>query len=239
VLRREPDGGLWFVDPLLPVWIALERERQASPRPLMTLSDPRARAQVLQLYQERLHALQQAMGPLFEKRVHNVVRQFRGQTVSAKLFGASGETLVLPTVRDVRRLDLPDPDGRFSGRAGSVEIDGVTDGTETWLIECKHGRGGVAGADVDRLLRKRKYFEQMTGRRADRLWIVSNSGLRSEARERCEATGIYYSGAREVARLERALAHRPQPDGASGSVPLRSQIPHDTRHEFIIREGPT
>ncbi len=84
----------------------------------------------------------------------------------------------------------------------------MTDGTETWLTECKHGRGGMVGADVDRLLPMREYVEQATGRLAGCLWIVSSSGLRREARERCEASGVYCLGiqAREVAQLERALA---------------------------------
>jgi hypothetical protein len=202
VLRREDDGGVWFVDPLLPVWIALERDRQ---EPLSALSDPRARARVLQLHQERLLALREAAGPLLEKRVHNALRQFRGQTVSGKLLGAGG-TITLPTIRDVRNLDLPDPEGRFSGSPGGVELDGVTDGTETWLVECKHTRGAVTAADVDRFLRKRAFFEEATGRPADRLWLVSNAGFRTDGRERCDSAGVYHSGSRELARLERALA---------------------------------
>jgi hypothetical protein len=217
VLRRDDSGGVWFVDPLLPVWIALERDRQQPLAALAPLADPRAREKVLQMHQERLQALQEAAGPLFERRVHNLIRQFRGQTVSARLFGAgangggagSTSTVALPVVRNVQQVDLPDPQGWYSGRPGSVEIDGVTDsanGTETWLIECKHVRGAVTAADVQRLERKREFFERETGRRVDRLWLASNTGLRTEARERCQAAGVYFSGARELAQLERAVA---------------------------------
>jgi hypothetical protein len=104
VLRREADGGVW----LLPVWLALERDRQAPPA---ALTDPRAGTRVLQTYQERLRALQEAAGALFEARVHNLLRQFRGQTVSGRLLGAGGDTVTLPTVQDVRRITLPDPEG--------------------------------------------------------------------------------------------------------------------------------
>ena len=103
-------------------------------------------------------------------------------------------------------MDLPDPDGQFSGRPGSVEIDGVTDGTEMWLVECKHVRRGVTAADVERFLRKRTCFEHATGRQVDRLWLVSAAGLRAEARERCEQEGIFHSAERELGQLERALA---------------------------------
>jgi hypothetical protein len=86
-----------------------------------------------------------------------------------------------------------------------VELDGVTDGTETWLVECKHVRGAVTGAEVDRLLRKREVFGRATGRRVDRLWIASSAGLRAEARQRCQAAGVYSSTGRDLAQLERAL----------------------------------
>ncbi len=203
VLRRDEDGSVWFVDPLLPVWLALERDRRES---LALLADPRARAKVMQTHQERLQAMQEAAGPLFERRVHNLVRQFRGQTVSAKLLGAGDGRIDLPTVEDVRSLDLPDADGWFSGHPGSVQIDGVTDGSETWLIECKHVRRGVTASDVDRFLRTREFFETSTAGRVDRLWIVSNSGFRTDGRERCEEANVYYSGARDLSQLERALA---------------------------------
>lgn len=211
VLRREADGGVWFVDPLFPVWIASERDRQGASGAIVPIADPQARGRVLQLHQERVQALQDTVGALFEKRVHNVLRQFRGQRVSSRLFGnPSGAadhtgTIQLPVVSDVRRLDLPDPAGQFSGRSGSVEIDAATDGTETWLVECKHVRAGVTAADVEQFLRKRGLFERATGRHVDRLWIVSASGLRANARERCEREGVYHSGERDITRLERAL----------------------------------
>ena len=211
VLRREVDGGVWFVDPLFPVWIALERDRQGIPAALTAVADPTARTKVLQLHQERLQALLDAAGPLFEKRVHNVLRQFRGQSVSARLFGANPQaaggatTSRLPVVDDVRSVNLPDPSGSFSGRAGSVEIDAVTEGSETWLVECKHVRSGATIAEIERFLRKRAFFEQATGRRADHLWLVSAAGLRTGARDHCDAAGIYYSAERELGQLERIL----------------------------------
>ncbi|HEY3078576.1 MAG TPA: hypothetical protein VGM69_01580 [Chloroflexota bacterium] len=64
----------------------------------------------------------------------------------------------------------------------------MTDGTQTRLVECKHARGAVTAADVDRLR------------------LVSNAGFRTDGRERCETAGVYHSGSRELTRLERALA---------------------------------
>ncbi len=197
------DGRLWFVDPVLPIWIALERERRD---PITVLQNPQARAKVIQSYQERLQSLQDAMGEMFEKRVHNVLRQFRGQVVSGKLFGCT-EQLVLPTINEVRNMELPDPEGEFSGSSGSVEIDAIAGGSQTWAVECKHCAGGVTVAYVNKFLRACKFYEEKTSRKIDRRWYVSQTGFRSDAREKCLEEGIYFSTTRDLQRLERAVAH--------------------------------
>ncbi len=202
ILTRRDDGGVWFVDPLLPLWIALERERQ-EPGPL--LADPRTRARVPGMLEERIRALENAMGPLFETRVHNVLRQFRGQTVSARLFGQRDGTVVLPTITDVQNLVLPDPRGELDGRPGSVEVDGYATGSETWILEAKHQKGGVTRGHVDRLLRKRQFLEAHGRGPVSRAWMVSHTGFREDARERCDEADVWFTNARQLATLERAL----------------------------------
>jgi AAA+ ATPase superfamily predicted ATPase len=202
ILTRREDGGVGFVDPLVPVWIAVERERQD---PSAALANPHIRARVTQVVAERLSALQEELGPMFEKEVHNVVRQFSGQTVPAKLFGGADGEIVLPVIEDVQNVDLPDPSGNIGGKPGSVELDGVATGTETWLIEVKHRRGGVTGAQVEAFRAACAFFEATTGRSVDRTWIVSATGFRHEARERCLASGIYFTDLRRLHQLERAV----------------------------------
>jgi AAA+ ATPase superfamily predicted ATPase len=206
ILRRRDDGGIGFVDPLLPVWIAIERERL---EPGAALANPRVRDRLIQAVAERLAALQDAMGPLFERQVQNVVRQFRGQRVPAKLLGGEDGDVILPIVQDVQRVDLPDPIGRFSGKPGGVEIDGVTTGTETWLIEAKNRRGGVTAAQVDAFLRKCEFFEQLPGHHVDQKWIVSETGFRSEARARCLTSSTYFTDAHRLRQLEQAVRQSP------------------------------
>lgn len=201
ILQRREDGTLGFVDPLLPVWIAVERERQD---PGTFLVNSEARNRVNQVVSERLQALQQTLGSVFEKQVHNVVRQFRGQTVPAKLFGSDNQ-VVLPIIDDVQTIDLPDPSRQFSGKPGSVEIDGVSTGTQTWLIEAKHRRGGITVGQVEAFLAKCAFFEETSGRHVDVRWIVSGTGFRRDARALCLQNGVYSTDATRMRQLERAL----------------------------------
>ena len=129
-ILADRDGGLWFVDPVLPVLIALDR---------------------------------------------------------------------------VRCETASDPQGLFSGAAGSVEIDAVAAGTEVWVVEAKHRAGGITGSMVDRFRRAADAYRQITGIPIDHRWYVSRSGFRAEGRARCDAAGIYFSTAGDLAQLERAL----------------------------------
>jgi hypothetical protein len=201
ILRYE-GSGLWFVDPVLPIWIAVERERQD---PAMVFANPAARARVTAQVSERLRALQEATGLLFERRVHNVLRQFRGQTVSRRLFGGDGQ-VVLPRVDEVAAVEIQDAAGELSGRPGSVELDGVTRGSEVWRVEAKHVAGGVTRAQIDLFARKCDFFARQTGTVAAQRWYVSNTGFRTEARVRCGELGILFTTAHDLTRLERAVA---------------------------------
>ncbi len=195
-------GGIWFVDPVLPVWVALERERRD---PIAVLSNPGTRAKVLSSQSERLRAMQEAMGETFEKRVHNALRQFGGQDVPGRFFGMPGR-IVLPEISDVRNVELPDPEGRFSGKPGSVEIDAIATGSATWAVECKYRAGGVTAAQVERFARACHFYEEQTGHAIDARWYVSQTGFRSEAREKCLSEGIYASTIGDLKQLERMLA---------------------------------
>ena len=101
---------------------------------------------------------------------------------------------------------MPDPEGLIGPPGGETEVDGVTDGSELWLIEAKHVRYAVTEAVVARFLVKRILVERALGRNVDRMWIASDAGFRTGARERCEQAGVLMSGARQLTQLERALA---------------------------------
>ncbi len=67
------------------------------------------------------------MGRLFERRVENVARQFRGQTDEGRLFG-SAEPIMVPVVLQAGRVKVDDPKGEHGERPDGCEIDVVTSG---------------------------------------------------------------------------------------------------------------
>ncbi|MBI4320057.1 MAG: restriction endonuclease [Chloroflexi bacterium] len=87
-----------------------------------------------------------------------------------------------------------------------MEIDAIATGTQVWAIEAKHRAGGVTVAQVDRIVTAARFFEEQTAQRIDRLWYVSQTGFRAEARHKCAAEGIYFSTLRDLIQLERMLA---------------------------------
>ena len=201
ILRYE-GPGLWFVDPILPIWIALEQQRQD---PAAVFANPTARTKLTNHALERLRAMQETAGILFEGRVHNVLRQFRGQTVSGRLFGVDSQ-VTLPTIEDVSKVELVDPIGAVHGHAATVELDAVTRGSEVWSVEAKHIAGGVTRSHVELFSRKCDIFTAQTGIAVAQRWYVSNTGFRSEARLRCAELGIRFSSTHDLNRLERAVA---------------------------------
>lgn len=201
-ILTDVDGGLFYVDPLLPLWVALERERRD---PAAVLSAPGARKKVLESQAERLRALQDAIGETFEKRVHNALRQFRGQDVPGRVLGAA-ERVTLPAISEVRDVELPDPEGHFSGKAGSVEIDAIATGSATWAVECRYRAGGTTAAQVERFLRACRFYETETGQVIGGRWYVSQTGFRSDARDKCLQEGVYTSTTRDLRQLERFLS---------------------------------
>lgn len=86
-----------------------------------------------------------------------------------------------------------------------MEVDGYATGSETRILEAKHQTGGVTRAHVDRLLRKRRFLERHGRGPISRAWMVSHTGFREEARERCTEANVWWTNARQLSTLERAL----------------------------------
>lgn len=201
----EQSGVLTLLDPLFGLWLAAGPARQD---PQKLLSDHRA-VQMLISWLEQRHADDRtAMGPLFEKRVENLVRQFAGQELEGKLLGVTGRFL-LPTVRHVRQLKKDDPQRLYGGRPDTYELDVTTEGdtpADCWAIEVKHRRGAVTKAQVERFLVNARALEKAYNIKFAHLWIVANRGVRSDAIPLIRAGGILTSGLRQIERLERLSA---------------------------------
>lgn len=200
----EAEGTLRLADPVFAVWLNVEPDRRD---PLTAIGNPDALRRILSWY-EAQHAEDRAeMGRFFEQQVENTVRQFRGQTMPGKWFGVDGEVM-LPVTRSLERIRLDDPTGEHGEGPDSYEIDLVLVGeaqAELWAIECKHRRGALTQAMVERFLRSVRAVERARGIRFAHLWIVAPRGIRPDARAVATQRGVLRSGRRQLEALGRAL----------------------------------
>lgn len=202
---REEGGLLMLPDPVFALWLNLEEVRRD---PDAVLRNPPALRRLLVWYEAQQRQDRQEMGALFERRVENLVRRFRGQVVDGRLFGLHGE-IRLPVVRDAGRVRVDDPEGRYGDGPNSYEIDVTTTGDsrdDRWAIEVKHRQGALTRAMVERFQVSTRAVEAARGLRFARLWIVAPRGLRPDAQQRAREAGVLISGLRQLERLDRLLA---------------------------------
>jgi hypothetical protein len=91
---QEEGGLLSLLDPVFALWLRIEPARRD---PVTGLADQRGFQKLLAQLEAQHAQDRQDMGTLFERRIENLVRQFRGQTVEGKLLGIEGE-VILPHV---------------------------------------------------------------------------------------------------------------------------------------------
>ncbi len=109
---REEGGRLALIDPVFALWLALEPARRA---PRSATQDPRSRQRLLAWFEAQHAQGREAMGSLFERRVENLARQFRGQTVDGRLLGVT-ELVRVPMTQEARALRRRHDRGRSGGR---------------------------------------------------------------------------------------------------------------------------
>ncbi len=207
---REEAGVVALVDPVFALWLNREEVRRD---PDAALQNPPALGRLLAWYEAQHQQDRTEMGALFERRVENVLRQFRGQVVPGVLFGVDGDVR-LPSVTTARLVRVDDPVEGFSaagngGEPGSYELDVVSAGECTddyWVVEAKHRRGAITAAMVDRFVRSARAVKRARGVRFARLWIAAPRGVRPDAAARIRETGLLASGLRQLERLGRLLA---------------------------------
>lgn len=202
---REEDGQLALLDPVFALWLRLEPARRD---PAGALADSRSRERTLAWYEAQHAHDREEVGRLFEHRVENLARQFRGQTVDGRLFGVDGP-LHLPATREAGTLRVDDPTGQYGDRPDTYEVDVVTIGArpeDCWAIEAKHRRGAITRLMVERFVRAAAVVSQVHARRFAQLWIVAPRGIRADAAELAREHGILTSGLRQLERLERQVA---------------------------------
>lgn len=200
----ETEAVLRLADPVFAVWLNVEPDRRD---PLTAIGNPDALRRILGWYEAQHAEDRTEMGCLFEQQVENTVRQFRGQTMPGRLFGVDGE-VILPVTRSVERIRVDDPKGEYGEGPDSYEIDLVLVGEaqeELWAIECKHRRGALTQAMVERFLRSVRAVERARGIHFAHLWIVAPRGIRPDASALATQRGVLRSGRRQLEALGRAL----------------------------------
>jgi hypothetical protein len=200
----EAEGTLCLADPVFAVWLNVEPDRRD---PLTAIGNPDALRRILSWYEVQHAEDRTEMGRLFEQQVENTVRQFRGQTVPGRLFGVDGE-VTLPVTRSVERVRVDDSNGEYGEGPDSYEIDLVLVGEAQgglWAIECKHRRGALTQAMVERFLQSVRAIERARGIRFAHLWIVAPRGIRPDASALATQYTMFRSGRRQLEALGRAL----------------------------------
>jgi hypothetical protein len=199
---REEGGELAVLDPVFALWLRLEPARRD---PARALADARSRQRMLAWYEAQHAQDREEMGTLFERRVENLARQFRGQSVDGRLFGVAGPIRV-PRTREAGTLLVDDATGQYGERPDTYQVDVVTvgdDPEDCWAIEAKHRRGAITRPMVERFLHSARVVEQARSLRFAHLWIVAPRGIRADAAELTREHGMLTSGLRQLERLER------------------------------------
>ncbi|HZT08908.1 MAG TPA: hypothetical protein VFC51_17930 [Chloroflexota bacterium] len=202
---QENAGLLSFLDPVFAFWLAVEPERR---NPAASLGNPQALKRRLAWYEAQHAHDREEMGALFEKRVENLVRQFRGQTVEGRLFGAS-EAIRLPVVQGAGSVRVDDPQARHAERPDSYELDIVTRGDspeDCWAVEAKHRQGAITERMVRRFIESARVVGAERGLSFGHRWIVAPRGIRPDALVVARSEGLLTSGMRDLLALERIVA---------------------------------
>jgi hypothetical protein len=202
---REEGGRLALLDPVFALWLALEPARRD---PQQALQDTQARQRLLAWFEAQHAQDRETMGTLFERRVENLARQFRGQTIDGRLFGVTGPVRV-PMTREAGALRVDDPRAEYGERPDTYEVDVVTTGAspdDCWAIEAKHRRGAITRPMVERFLRSADVVARAHVLRFAHRWIVAPRGIRPDAAELAREHGVLTSGLRQLDRLDRLVA---------------------------------
>lgn len=200
----EEDGTLTLLDPVFALWLTVEPTRRDPEAAL----DPKVVKRLVSWHEARHAADRQEIGALFEKRLENLVRQFKGQVVDGRLFGVEGDVR-LPVVRDAGKVRVADPGGKYGDGPDTYEVDVVTSGLgpeDVWGVEAKHRRSAIAEAMVRRFKKNADAIARAKGQELARLWIVAPRGIRPDAAELARGAGILFSGMRQLDKLEAAVA---------------------------------
>jgi hypothetical protein len=166
----EKDQAYYFRDPVLRFWVGnvikgIEVSLTAEPMDLKGL---------INRLDYQFQRVSEELGDAKESLVRELMRHFRGQSVSGALFHTNGE-IALPVFEDV--------EGEISAD-GQIELDAIGEGRERWVVEVKWRNKRAGIKELEKLL-------QHAQERNARGWFVSRSGFSVDAIRFAAENGIF------------------------------------------------
>ncbi len=117
-----------------------------------------------------------------EFRVKVLSSFFDGRRVDGAPFGSPVPVVLAEGHENTVLIDM-DQSGLVNGKPGLVVSDLCLRGRRRWMVEIARGEDLVEMKDLERVIRKRRFFESRTRSVFDRVWIISSIGFTEECRE--------------------------------------------------------
>lgn len=208
LVERRANGAYALTDPVFRYWLAAASNAGESK---LVLTDAAKVARAIGRYEEAYLRERSNRGRLVEGYLRDVARNFAGQVIDGKRFGAPGRSVRLPSVTAVKRPLASDPEGEVFGHAAEIELDLCFGDAETWLAEVRDRSKRITAADVELLARKAKFLRRALSLADGPTWFVTFGGAEQTARKLAESLDIYVSGDRDVQAIESVVGVRRAP----------------------------
>lgn len=183
-LLHERERHYHYTDSVLRYWVAYVQHGVEAPE----FPGERDLAAVMAELDRKYQQAAAELGQSREEELRGLLRLFADQLVDGQIFGLD-EALRLPSFTSVERYLSTD---------GTVEIDAVCQGIESWALEVKWKGKAVGRKEIEAF---RKKAAPLVGR----LWYVAKAGFTPGAKTYASETGMLLSSAADVERLRKLL----------------------------------
>ena len=127
-----------------------------------------------------------------EFRVKVLSSFFDGRRIDGKPFGSPVPITLADGHENTVLIDM-DQACEVNDEPGLVVSDLCLRGRRRWMVEISRSEDLVELADLERIVRKRKFFESRTRSVFDRVWVISSIGFTEECREAAKEMRILLS----------------------------------------------
>ncbi len=183
-LLHQRERRYHYTDSVLRYWVAYVQHGVEAPE----FPGERDMAAVMAELDRKYQQAATELGRSREEEMRGIMRRFAGQQVDGHIFGLAGDVL-LPCFTRVEP---------YRNVEGTVEIDAVGQGAESWALEVKW-KGRAAGR------KEIEAFRMKAASLGGRLWYVARGGFTQEARTYAAEIGMMLSSQADVERLRELL----------------------------------